>query len=57
MAPFEGVGLGHGDEGEQTRSITLPSAAPVFATQPMWERWKLNVPKKKDKNYYLSPLA
>ena len=33
MTPFEGVGLGHGDESKQTQSLTLPSAAPVFATQ------------------------
>lgn len=34
MPPLKQVGLGHGDESEQARSLTLPSAAPVFATQP-----------------------
>lgn len=37
MTPFEGVGLGHGDESKQTQSLTLPSAAPVFSTQPYGE--------------------
>lgn len=31
MTPFEGVGLRHGDESEQTRSLALPPAPPVFA--------------------------
>jgi hypothetical protein len=35
VPPLEGVGLRHGDESEQTRSLTLPPAAPVFATQPL----------------------
>ena len=34
MSPFKGVGLGHGEEREQTRTLTLSPAAPVFATQP-----------------------
>ena len=34
VPPLKGVELGHGNENEQTRSLTLPSAAPLFATQP-----------------------
>ena len=34
VTPLERVGLGHGDESEQTRALALPPAAPVFATQP-----------------------
>ena len=34
MPPLKGVGLRHGDESEQTQFLTLPPAAPVFATQP-----------------------
>ena len=34
VSPLKGVELGHGNENEQTRSLTLPSADPVFATQP-----------------------
>jgi hypothetical protein len=35
VPPLEEVGLGHGDKSEQTRSLTLPPAAPVFTTQPL----------------------
>jgi len=34
VSPFKGVGLGHGDESEQTQVLTLPPAAPFSATQP-----------------------
>jgi hypothetical protein len=34
VSPLEGVRLGHKDEREQTQSLTLPPAVPVFATQP-----------------------
>lgn len=35
MPPLEGVGLGRGDESERSQFPTLPSTAPVFATQPV----------------------
>ena len=40
MSPFKGVGLGHGDESEQTRSHTLLPAALIFATQPLKTHWQ-----------------
>ncbi len=35
MTPLKRVRLEHGDERERIQSLTLPSAAPVFATQPL----------------------
>ena len=34
MPPLKGVEFGHGDRSKPIRSLTLPSAAPVFATHP-----------------------
>jgi hypothetical protein len=34
VPPLEGVGLGHRDQSKETRSLTVPPAAPFFATQP-----------------------